>query len=54
MEKKIKRKKERKQGAGLSSIKLLKGLVKTLRQNQIFLNFSGDVYTLQSEIEADN
>ena len=54
MEKKyVKRKKERKQGAGLSFIKPHKGMVKTLKQNRIFLNFSSNVYTLKSEIEED-
>ena len=50
----VKRKKERKQGAGLSFIKPHKGMVKTLKQNRIFLNFSSNVYTLKSEIEEDN
>ena len=50
----VKRKKERKQGAGLSFIKPHKGMVKTLKQNRIFLNFSSNVYTLKSEVEEDN
>ena len=53
-EKICKKKKERKQGAGLSFIKPHKGMVKTLKQNRIFLNFSSNVYTLKSEIEEDN
>ena len=55
--KKISKKEERKETwsrVEFHEIKPHKGIVKTLKQNRIFLNFSSNVYTLKSEIEEDN
>ena len=53
---KISKKEEKKETGSrveFHEIKPHKGMIKTLKQNRIFLNFSSNLYTLKSEIEED-